>query len=368
MRAAADRSYGWHETSPHAREHHPHRVTDQRPYSERLTRPRLARKLESSQVLVAPGLRTLPRTGWRSGVTTAWNAVTRDPQLWLLGALGFALRGGIVLLTLPIVALPTQVEVRLLIGDYLGSTGFTPSFWVLLTGFAAGAALLTVGILLGLARLELHTFERLIANSEVQADTELATTRFRGDRRRRSLFVKLFGVQVLAFVALIACVAPVAWLAVRAAYAEVTLPSSSAPIYERVLGTIAEPLFFLLVAIVIVEMLSALATREILARAYGGRRVRRSRSWHAPARVIGTSLLSWTATLLAVLPALWALGAAWSATRAAFLTSVSFADFGDDIAMAAAALALSAAFVLALFVGGFASAFRAALWSLTRLR
>ena len=329
--------------------------------------PRFASTLDS-HVLAAPGLRTLPRTGWRSGVATAWNVVARDPQSWLLGALGFSLRGGIVLLTLPIVALPTSVEVRLLIGDYLGSTGFTPSFFGLIAGFAAGAALLTVAILLGLARLELRSFERLIVNPEVQVDTELATTHIQGDSQRRGIFARLFIVQVLTFVALISCLAPVVWLAVQSAYDEVTHPTSTAPIYERVLGTIAEPLFFLLVAVVIVEMLSALGTREVLARAYGGRRVRRSRSWHAPLRVIGTSLLSWTATLVAVLPALWAMGMAWSATRSAFLSSVSFSDFGDDIAMAAAALALSAAFVLALFLGGFASAFRSALWSLTRLQ
>jgi hypothetical protein len=47
---------------------------------------------------------------------------------------------------------------------------------------------------------------------------------------------------------------------------------------------------------------------------------------------------------------------------------VSFADLGDNVAMVAAAVALSASFTLALFLGGFASALRAALWSLTRLR
>jgi hypothetical protein len=323
--------------------------------------------LESSRILAAPGVRTLPRTSWRSRVVSAWTVVAREPQLWLLGALGFSLRGGIVLLILPILAIPTQVEVRLLIGDYLGSTGFTSSFWILIAGFSVGAALLTVAILLGLARLELRSFERIIGNHEVRAETELATTSSVGNRRR-SLFAKLFLTQVLACVALIACVAPIASLTVRAAYAELSLPSSSAPIYERVAGTVAEPVFFLLVAVVIVEMLSSLATREVLARAYGGRRVRRSRSWHAPLRVIGTSLVAWMATLVAVLPALWALRAAWTATRAAFLSSVSFADLADDAAMAAAALALSAAFVLALFLAGVASAFRSTLWSLTRLR
>ena len=312
-------------------------------------------------------MRTLPHTGWRYVVGGAASAVTRDPNLWLIGALGFALRGGIVLLTLPIVALPTQVEVRLIIGDYLGSTGFTPSFWGLIAITAIGAALLTVGILLALAQTELRSFERLIGNRDLAADAELTPVALhRGERR--SLFTKLFVVQALAFIALISCVAPVALLTLQSAYEEVTRPSSSAAIYERVLGTVAEPLFFLLVAVVIIEMLSSVATRELLARAFGGRRVARSRSWHAPARIIGTSLLSWTVTIAAVVPALWALSLAWGAVRGSFLTAVSFADFGDDVAMIAAAFALSAGFTLALFLGGFASAFRGALWSLTRLR
>ena len=44
-------------------------------------------------------------------------------QLWLLGTLSFILRGGLVVMLLPIVVLPTQVEVRLMLGGNLGSSG-----------------------------------------------------------------------------------------------------------------------------------------------------------------------------------------------------------------------------------------------------
>jgi hypothetical protein len=59
---------------------------------------------------------------------------------------------------------------------------------------------------------------------------------------------------------------------------------------------------------------------------------------------------------------------AWAATRAAFLSSVSLADFGDDLGMLLVAIGLAAAFAVALALGGFASALRAALWSVDRLR
>jgi hypothetical protein len=323
--------------------------------------------LESTRILVAPGLRTLPRSGWRTGISTAWSVVSRKPNLWLLGALGLSLRGGIVLLTLPIIALPTQVEARLLLGDYLGTTGFTPSFWTLLGTTAVAAALLTVVVLLALARIELRSFERLIVSPDAQREGDLRTAEL-PPAARRTVFIKLFAVQVLSFIALISCVAPVAWLTVSSAFTEITRPTSLVPIYERVLSAVAQPLFFLLLAIVILEMLSSLASREVMARAFGGNRVRRSRSWHAPARVLGTALVGWIATFIALAPAMWALGLAYGAVRGVFLSAVSLSDFGDDLGMAAAALALSAAFTLALFLGGFASSYRAALWSLTRLR
>ena len=56
-----------------------------------------------SHVLVAPGLRTAAHPGWRAGVSTAVSAVARQPSLWLLGIVGFCLRGGILVLILPII-------------------------------------------------------------------------------------------------------------------------------------------------------------------------------------------------------------------------------------------------------------------------
>ena len=337
--------------------------------------------MESSRTLVAPGLRTVARLGWRDGLASAVSIVTGQPKLWLLGMIGFSLRGGILLLLLPIIVLPTQVEVRLLLGHYLGSSGFTQSFFGLLVVLAAFAALLTVGALLILARIELSSFERVIADPEIAARTAYKPVHMETDARRR-LYVRLFAVQLLTLVALIACAVPVASSVIQASYAEVTLPTSAAPIYERVLGTVGELLFFFLIALIVIEMISSLTSRELLVRAFGWReRASSRRLWLIPAiaaavtypfrspfRSLGTSVVAWTLSAAVVISSVWVLSVAWAAVRGAFLTSVSFSDVSEDAGMLLAALGLSTVFVLAICLTGFASALRAALWSVDRLR
>ena len=337
--------------------------------------------METSRVLARPGLRTLARPGWRAGLGIALSIVAGQPRLWLLGMVGFCLRGGLLLLTLPIVVIPTQVEARLLIGNYLGSTGFSPSFWGVLALAATAAALVTMGVLLVLARVELSAFQTLIEDDATADGTGFQPIRPAG-LARRQLFLRLLGVQVLTFLALIASAAPLVWAVAQKSFDEITRPASSAPIYERVLGGVGDQLFLFLVALVVIEMLSALTSRELLTRAVGWREPNAShRLWLLPAlasaairtirsplRTVGTAAMAWVATAAVVIPALWAIGLAWSAVRGAFLTSVSFSDLGDNIGMVLVAFGLAAAFLVAICICGFSSALRAALWSVNRLR
>lgn len=327
--------------------------------------------METSRVLAAPGVRTHPRPGWseRLGVALSW--VVDRPSLWLFGTLGFCLRGGIVLLALPIIVLPTPVEARLLLGDYLGTSGFSQRFWTESGVVALVAATSTVLVLLVLARLEVAAFVRLPFVDERSAN-----------RISRSALVPVLGVQFIALLGVLLAAAPLARSAIEASYAEIVRPTSSAPIYDRVVGLLGLELFLFAAAIVIIEIVSALATREILARllraagasapealllvrSLGSALARLARS---PIRILATALFGWlvTAALLAVALAVVIL--AWAGTRSVFLTSVSLADLGDNLGMVLMAVALSAAFTVAVALGGFASALRAAAWSVDRLR
>lgn len=337
--------------------------------------------MESSRILVSPGLRTLARPGWRARLSTALAVVAGQPELWLLGMVGFLLRGGVLVLVVPIVVLPTQVEARLLIGGYLGSTGFSDSFWLLLGAAAVFAAVLTVSVLVVLSRIEMAAFERLMEDPAT-ADGAAFEPRRPSGHARRYLLLRLFGVQVLTFVALLAAAAPVASAVGQKAFDEIVRPSSSSSIYARVLSGVGEQLFLFLIALVIIEMISALATRELLVRATGWRGSQGSRRmWLVPAfgsalarpilsplRTIGTAVIGWMATAAVLIPAFWAISIAWQAVRAAFLTSVGFSDAREILGMILVALGFSGVFVLAIAAAGFASALRASLWSVERLR
>jgi hypothetical protein len=324
--------------------------------------------VESSQVLAAPGVRTVAQRGWRRRIWSAIGIVEAHPRLWLYGVLGFALRGGVLLLTLPIIALPTQVEVRGILGNNLGSTGFSDAFWGLVAVAAIATTVVVSVIVLMLAALELAAFERLAGRLAPATD-------------RRRVLLRLFAVQLLTVSALAACAIPLAFAIGQVAYTEIVRPTSGASIYGRVLGGVTQPLLLFGVAVVVIEILSALTTRELLVRsAHGGAPGSSARLWllpvlaaaisrmfRSPIRTVGTAAIGWAVTAATLLPAAWAIGIAWMPVRGAFLQSLSFADVGDDIGMLLVAIGLAGVFVLGMLVTGLGSAVRSALLSLERL-
>ena len=115
-----------------------------------------------SRTLVVAGMRTAPGVGRRADIGAALAVVRDRPSMILRGIIGFALRGGIVLLTLPILVLPTQVEVRFALGDNLNSSGLTGGFWSLVAVFAAVAVIVALGAIYVLARLEVDSFVTVV--------------------------------------------------------------------------------------------------------------------------------------------------------------------------------------------------------------
>lgn len=340
----------------------------------------------SSRILVAPGLRTDPRAGWRSGVASALAVAVSRPSLWFVGGLGFTLRGGLVFLLAAMVVLPTPVELRILLGSNLGSAGLTPGFVALLGVTAALGVLLLLGVLAILAHLELATFERLVTSSETdeQRDGRPAVVPTRS--ARRWLVGGVFSVQLLAVGALAVAAIPLVSAIIDVAYQEIVRPSLGGTIYTRVLAGVREPLFVLVAAVVGIEMVSALATRRLLVRGYGlsstpparglamVRAVPAAIAWslsrplRRPVSTLATLLLVWLATVAALVPLGWGIAAAWQSVRGAYLGVASFSDTSALVGAGLVTLALVATWIMALLVGGFVSALRAALWSANGLR
>lgn len=325
--------------------------------------------------------------GWRPALASALAGVVGQPSLWLIGSLSFALRGGLLLLLASMVVLPTPIELRMLLGSNLGSSGFTPQFLLLLTvaGLLLGVLVLLTQALV--AYLELSAFERLLRGPDM-AD-ELSGRPFTPpDRRtRRWLLVTLLGLQLLVLGGVIVAAIPLINGIVTLAYQEVIRPSLGGTIYVRLFNGVRDEVFVLLAGLVVVELVSSVATRRLLLRGYGltarppATGVLASlaaliqalgggllRPLRRPLRTLATLVLVWALSLAAVVPLSWGLKVAWSSVRGAYL-GPAWGSRPDELAgLAVVTLALCGIWVAAVLLGGFVSALRAALWSADALR
>jgi hypothetical protein len=287
-------------------------------------------------------------------------APVEQPSLWLLGTLSFILRGGIVLTLLPIVVFPTQVEVRLMLGGNLSTTGFTPSFWVSVgaaTIFSTGAVMV---VLYALAHIEIGAFDRLSTDRDFDARRPARDP----GARLRDLFV----VESLTLIALLLAAVPLAAALGQVSYQEVLNPSSSASIVQRVLSQITAPLTLFAIALPIIDSISATWVRGLLGgRSVGGALVgsvgaiARRPGWFA-----ATALLAWVGLALAVAGTDWALTVAWQAARASFLATTSISDMLRSVAPLLVSVLLAGVFVCGLAICGYVAGFRNALWTATR--
>lgn len=327
------------------------------------------------------GARTPPAAAWRSDVASALAVVVGRPRLWAHGALAFSLRGGLLLLTLPMIVLPTQVEVRLALGDRLASTGLTTDFWSLIAWATVISSIVVVIVLGALAQLERAMFGQAMADPESAEQRHWRQAAMPSGRAGRVLTARLFVIQGLALVCLALCAAPLAAAVGQVTLSEILRPSSSASIYLRVMGQVLQPLLFAAVCLVVIEAISAMASRAVLTRAAGLAPVRPTHRGvgrfvpgflgalaRGPARSVATAMLGWLLAAAVLAPAIWAIGLAWQAARASFLATVSTAELVRDPSLVVVAALLALVVLTALVLAGFVSAVRATLWSIGSLR
>jgi hypothetical protein len=275
-------------------------------------------------------------------VGAAFDIVAGQPQLWLLGSAAFMLRGGVLLLLLPLIIVPSPVEIRLMIGGNLGSTGFSPELVVGVLGFAVAATLVLMTMLYGVAWLEVWSFQRVAPGPLGSAVSE------------RKIAARVFSVQAAALSALALAALPLALGAINVAYGEIVRPTGSGPLYDRILGGVQGPLIFLGAALVVVEAVSAIASRRILARDFGVASPSSGRRWRPLVAALG-----WLVTLAVLVPSVWALSLVWQSVKA------GLAGFG---AVAPAIVGLAVVWAVTVVLTGFASALRGALWTVQELR
>ncbi len=284
----------------------------------------------------------------------------------IAGAIGFALRGGIVLLTLPILILPTSVEVRLLLGSNIGSTGLTGGFYLLVAAVSAVTLLLALAVLYVLARCEIAQFGRFVNSHEPGCEHEWPVPGRLTPERHAHAVNRVFVVQSVALLAVLVAAVPLAAAIGQATINEVVFPSSADSIYSRIAGDVALPFVAWLVALVVIEAISAIWTRRVLASIYGLKA--HARIGHHPLRAIAVVVLGWALFIGAVAVSVVVLSAMWGVVESVFLSTGLSTDIRDLVSALLVAGVFGAVFALALLLCGLVSTIRAGLWTLASLR
>jgi hypothetical protein len=299
---------------------------------------------------------------WRA--TLVLTAVLADPGAWLLGTAGFIVRGGIVVLLLPIWTAPSPVGIALLIGPSVIDTGRLggPALIAALVGLA-GIVLLVGGALLAAAWLEEMAYERLGRDPE----TEALSGRRPGSARRPRRLGWLVLVQLAALLPVLLAALHGAGPIAASVRNEILLPGDLAlPLVLRAARGATEPLLILAASVVLAEAISGLLSRRVLRP---DARPDRRRAPVALLRGVGSAItastLGWLLAAVVLLPAMGAVVVAWGNVRGAWLSGAPFVPgrVEAEVAAAGATLLFVAVWVGALLLGGVVSALRGALWT-----
>jgi len=289
---------------------------------------------------------------------TSLRVALAHPSTWALALATFLVRGGIVVIVAPIVALPSAVGLGNAIAPALTAIVFgTISFELILVGAASALALFVWLITGGLfaAAAELESVETVAAEERVPGGRRRSTTAGRSRRARRILMARLIGH--------VPTVIAAAWGGARLttmAYRELTLPTDVAsPIVLRVVRDAPEAVAVIVGAWFAGELIGGLATRRIAlasAGVFGGLRGALARIIRHPFRSAILMLVPVATFVLVALP--WAIASslAWNGVRASLE--------GSDMVTSAASMIV----FLGLWGGGLVvlallGAWRSAVWT-----
>ena len=300
----------------------------------------------------------------------AVRATLSSPSAWIVGTAGFLARGGLLVLALPILSLPTPVGVTLLVPP-LGVTtsGVSPAFASELLA-AGGVVVVLVLVALLVAALGEDAGYRQVAGGPVCRSTVATVGR-------------LIAVEVLSLLPAIVAAVVAATQLVAVGEREYLLPSStSVPYVVRVVQGAGAAVVAVGVALLLADLLNALGSRAVLRRAYPwtdrgaadhgtaghgtpppdgrGRSIPR---WPvAVAALVVTWLATWLVTLASLAPGMLAVVLAWAPARDAYTATMSSAPPGWP-QLAGTTVVLVAAWMGAILLAGAGSSIRALLWT-----
>jgi len=304
---------------------------------------------------------------WVAAMLAALLIVLPRPTTWVVALAAFLVRGGVLLFLVPIVVVPSPVDLATSLGPTITSFvfgGLSPEFALTIALiFATFLAWLLVGGAIAAA-----TERALVEAVATDDDSPLAAARRpmpsrRRGRVRRILIVRLAGHIPLAVV--------LGWGALRivqATYMELTSPSDViAPIALRVLTAVPDAVIGIVAAWTLGEILGSLGARRLVLRgqsadnAYLG-------AWadllRRPASTIATFIGPTLVLLVVVGPISVAARVAWDGLRILLATERTSSPLDILIAL----VAFVAVWSTGLVAAGLLSAWRSAAWTIESVR
>lgn len=310
--------------------------------------------------------RQVSGSGWATAVGAATRSTAAEPVAWVVALAGFLARGGLVLVVLPIVVLPTLTGLATVLGPIVVLVALAGPNASLIPLAAvstlAVAAWLVIGGLIGAVAdvVLIRWFGRRLGDSDGGGTAGLLDDDGLWGRTWR-----VYAVRLVAHVALLPVLAMAGTLVVSAVYRELTAPGDvTVPLVVRVIQSEPGALVAVALTWLVGEAIGALAARRVvlLGRGAAGALVSAvGASIRSPLRIGATALLATIGSVIALVPVIGLLMAAWSATRTLVLGDLGL------VALPAIVL-LVLAFCAALVVAGLASAWRSALWTAEDLR
>ena len=244
------------------------------------------------------------------------------PATWVAALAIFLIRGGFLLVLLPVVVLPSVVGV----GNVLAPALTSIAFGSITTEFIAVSVAIVLVVLAWLllggrfaAALEAEGVRIVVADdAAAQLVGELPATSSTAPRRGHDAD-RILAARLLAFVPLSLALAVGSARLVSVAYRELTSPIDVAtPVLLRVVRAAPEVIAALLLTWMVGEILSAMAARRIVLAGDGVLAALRAAVGTALRHPLSTLARFWMPTLVLVavlLPSMLAASAAWGALR-----------------------------------------------------
>lgn len=290
-------------------------------------------------------------------------ALTR-PATWVLGLLGFLVRGGFALVVAPIVVLPTPVGLANVLAPLLEDVAFgrRTAQVVELAAVAVVAVLVWLlggGIVAAAAEVEL--VRSVAADDELSAGTRPTSAAAPWPAPDRGRAWRVLAVRLVADLPLAVALAWGSIRIVSVTYQELTVPSDvGSPLAVRILAGAPDAIVGVILSWLVGETIGAVAARRVILLGEGvpsslrgalGRFLRR------PGRTLAIGTL--TTAVVSILLGLTAvaLAAAWDGVRA------SLAVDGGWLAPVLLVVTLVALFGVGLVLLGVVAAWRSAVWT-----